>query len=346
MLEIVVKNGAEISSWDREILKGLQKELKTKRLDYRILESCRQAAPGGQPIVLIGSDYATLSREIETARQLGRHPVILGNQPYNAFGGNYSCVCSDTGSAMLCLMDYIRAHGGEKIALYGVNPASLADQERLACFETYCNKEDVYFNDQSLQACFQQFCSAADRYDAVICANDLAAVSLVRRLREHDQNDRRLIITSCSGSRLLSRFAPQVIPVSLHFGDFGRGAVFVCESIVKRPYISSLCVKIGCEIQADAWMGAPVFQPAPAPGRLSSDGEFQAMLRIETMLELCDQTDLQLLDGLLQGKSYQEISDSCFMAVNTIKYRVKKLMRACGVESKKDFVALLSPYMK
>ena len=56
MMEIVVKNGAEISSWDREILKGLEKELKTKRLDYRILESSRQAAPGRQPIVLIGSD--------------------------------------------------------------------------------------------------------------------------------------------------------------------------------------------------------------------------------------------------------------------------------------------------
>ena len=84
------------------------------------------------------------------------------------------------------LVELLRGRGHGRIALYGVNPQSVSDESRMDSYLAALGGEDgrrhVFFNSGSLENCFEQFMARAQQYDAVICANDFAAISLVRRL--------------------------------------------------------------------------------------------------------------------------------------------------------------------
>ena len=59
---------------------------------------------------------------------------------------------------------------------------------------------------------------------------------------------------------------------------------------------------------------------------------------LDSMLSVCDETDIGILHGLVSGDSYEEICGKYFVAINTIKYRIKKLVAAAHAADKADLI--------
>ena len=90
------------------------------------------------------------------------------------------------------LLTYLSSDcGRSRIALYGYNPNSSADNIKMRFFRRWkaqtshpTAEEDIFYNLADLENCYHQFRQHANRFNAVICANDIAGVSLLSMLKE------------------------------------------------------------------------------------------------------------------------------------------------------------------
>ena len=66
--------------------------------------------------------------------------------------------------------------------------------------------------------------------------------------------------------------------------------------------------------------------------------------RVEAVLAGCDDLDLSILRGLADGARYEELSEALFISVNTLKYRLKKIMAAARVHDRRELAELMMKY--
>ena len=55
--------------------------------------------------------------------------------------------------------------------------------------------------------------------------------------------------------------------------------------------------------------------------------------------------DRTIIECLLREESYDSISESCFVTVSTIKYRVKKMIGTAEAADRRDLIRLLREYL-
>ena len=360
---ILVEPGYGRSIWCRNLLDGLTRELKQKRIPFRRLDGLDQLTPGTRYIYLIGSDNTWVRGALAACNGAGVYPILLCNQAYHTFKADYSTICSDVNDSMRQLVELLRGRGCSRIALYGVNPQSVADESRMNAYLAACSalqaeergsRRDVFYNNGSLENCFEIFARRAGEYDAVICANDFAAVSLVRRIDAQRPELRgKLTISGCADARLTGLYSERILSVCVNFAEYGRAAVMLLENLRKNPYLSHIVMMIRWDFGGLEGPRPPPPASAELPGlplppgddMFYADEELSDMMRIEALLGECGPLDLQLLRLLLQGVAYERISEQCFLTESTVKYRVKKMVDTCGVRSRAQMCALLKQYL-
>ena len=77
-----------------------------------------------------------------------------------------------------------------------------------------------------------------------------------------------------------------------------------------------------------------------------ADLEIDEMIRVETLLNACDESDLELVRGILSGRTYAQVAEGLFLSVNGVKYKLKNMFTLCGVRTRGEFVELLKKYIK
>ena len=55
--------------------------------------------------------------------------------------------------------------------------------------------------------------------------------------------------------------------------------------------------------------------------------------------------DGKIIRLLLRGEPYEKIAETCFLTESAIKYRIKKMVRTCCVQGRKELTALLRRYL-
>lgn len=359
MVLILVEPSYSRSIWCLNLLDGLTGEFKQKRVPFRQIASLDEAGPDDRYIYLIGSDNAWVRAALAACNRMGIYPILLCNQAYHTFDADYSTVCSDVINSMRRLVELLRGRGHGRIALYGVNPQSVSDESRMDSYLAALGGEDgrrhVFFNSGSLENCFEQFMARAQQYDAVICANDFAAISLVRRLGLRDPALlERLAIAGCADARLTQLYGSHILSVRVNFVEYGRAAVTLLENLRKNPYLSHIIMMIRWDFSLldGAAAPAPVAhrrEKAPAlpadPDVFYEDRELNDMMLLEKLLDGCEDPDYDIIRLLLRGEPYEKIAETCFLTESAIKYRVKKMVRVCCVQGRKELTDLLRRYL-
>ena len=188
MFYLLGEPGYATSSWYRHIIDGILAEKRTRRFNIVMIDSMQEAEnfplENDDAVLLIGSNLNWLESVIDKCKQrFGGNIIVLGNFESQLKGKNYSIVSSDISSDVYNMYAYLVSHGKTRIAIYGINPDSASDIYRKNCFVRYSGQdEDVYYNNANLQKCYKDFVVNIEKYDAVICANDYSAISLVRAL--------------------------------------------------------------------------------------------------------------------------------------------------------------------
>ncbi|MBQ6893796.1 MAG: hypothetical protein IJN48_06270, partial [Clostridia bacterium] len=67
--------------------------------------------------------------------------------------------------------------------------------------------------------------------------------------------------------------------------------------------------------------------------------------RVDRLLTSCDLVDLKIIYCLLCGFSYERMGDFCFLSVEAVKYRVRKIRNALDCTDKESTAELIRTYI-
>ena len=203
------------SLWGIHLYESLVRALKDKRIAF--CEPDSVCPPDLDGVFVIAAEREWIESVLVRLNAGGHRPILLCNQAEQLPGCIYSSVCSDLNASMKELLESLTRLGKKRIALYGINTDSVSDLGRVDSLYVWRSADtvlQVFPNEGSLEACYAAFSEQADVFDAVICSNDFAAVSLVRRLSKEDRA--RLTVVSCSASKISDAY-PEIRSLRMNF---------------------------------------------------------------------------------------------------------------------------------
>lgn len=346
---VISEPGYSATNWCRRIVSHLKDRARKKRVSLSFSEDPQPACDESCAFVLGGSAL-WIEETVAALQQSGCHPILLSELPDGGLVGRYSCVKTDYRRYLSLIAAQLAERGGERAAFYGRNRASLADAARTDAFLATFPGGEIFENSGSLTACFSRFLEAHRDcpFHAVVCANDLAAVSLLYHLKEEGIDSARLLITVHTGTALLSHF-PDVRAVAVDHASLAAAAFEIADCVTAHPDFIGMRITVDYSTVGEGegflHLPLPTVRPADAPRApdlFYEDAELDELLRIEQLLSSCDDTDLEILR--LVSANRGDIGETTFLSDNGVKYRIKKMKRICNVPSRSDIPRLLLKY--
>ncbi|MBQ7246703.1 MAG: hypothetical protein IJS22_01235 [Lachnospiraceae bacterium] len=357
MYYVIEEPGYNNSIWYREILSGLMKEKRLRRFPLTMLKDIsmldRSSVTGDDFIFTVGTSSEWLAQILPICESCFDNRVIaMGNHEDRFAGGKYSIVTTNTPQGIHLLYDYLSRYNKKKIAMYGINPVSSSDTYRKNCFlQCGASEDDMFYNSGSLQRCFTDFSERASDYDAVICVNDYAAISLLQNLPDSSA----YLITSCgAATRLSGLFSPSITRTLINYKGFARAGLDLCGILRKNTEVHSVDIYLTNDFVIGSTTGyLPLIRETARietdtltnSDKYYSDPEINEMIRIESLLNSGSPEDELIIRGIMAGKTYQTLADELFMSTNGVKYRLKAMFNRCNVRYRSEFEALLRKYI-
>ncbi len=350
MVYILTDPNYSSSVWCKSFLNSLVENLRKNRIPF--CEIFDEIPANAEDVFIIASDYNWIKKTIKLFNKANVSPILICNHLEKINGCEYSCISSDINSSMKSLLLQISNMGKKNIALYGVNVSSIADIGKAdALFshsEGFSGNIKLYNNNGSLSECFESFMLDSGNTDAVICTNDFAAVSLIRNLkRKAPEIIKKITVFSLTNSTLSEYYRKYITSVSIDYNQYGKAALFIYKSRKKHKYLSDITVNVSWAVDETAKSNtSPLQLDIPkSQDMFYNDNELCEMMKLEKLFNISDTTDEIIIKSLLDGLSYEEILNRCFLTENAVKYRIKKLLSECDIADKAELLSLLNKYI-
>lgn len=352
MVGILLDSKYSESLWCKSLFDSLTEALRKKRIPFcEVFDSIEQKL---ENVFIIASDREWTVSAITQLNKNGIKPILICNQSEKLSGCIYSCVCSDISASMKNLLDTLKTKDKSKIALYGINTDSAPDISRVDSLFNwrgqYFETMQVFKNSGSLENCFEDFFPHIDEFDAAICANDYAAVSLVRRLEERSPEKLDgFYIISCAKTQISNYYGDRILSLNMNFEQYGKAAVYVYNALKKHTYLSEMTVKVLWSLDSnDVKQDRKSFSLnlTSSEDLFYDDEELGEMLIVDRILKSTDDIEKKIIECLLNNESYDRISELCFLTVSGVKYRINKIIGDSGAADKTQMVSLLKKYIK
>ena len=365
VIPVLVEPSYAHSIWIREALDGLNREAAKRKYHLELLpqkyEQINYDALFGNEkkiVVLAGASVTYVPKVLEFFSRKSISVILINYETSDSFP-TQGMMQMDYANAVNALLQYLTDCGKKRIALYGVNPNSSADGVKLRAFEDWlrsCHNEafgSVFYNYASLTNCYLSVRNVLHRFDAIICVNNIVAASLMQRLlADGVRVPESLFVAALGDSLLLRNLKPSVTAVSLDYSKIGSQAVLLYAYLSKQKESGTVSVRIpfSFEVRESTAMipfstdarHVPVQEERKIRGvDFYSDPEVQIYSKADHLLSICDDTDFELLRGILRGETYESIAQRTFMTVDSLKYRKKRMMRAASCAQSEEFLSLL-----
>lgn len=357
--------------WTQLAVKAAAAEITRKRYTAEYLEAqsvdeidfdTLYAGEERRLLLYIGHSVSGTPADLKHLTDHGVH-VILINYESSVLAGNCSKVLLNYRDGMQKSISYLVANKHDRIALFGINPNSSTDMLKDSYFVEYLRERggnparDIYYNYGSIAACITRFAENRGDYNAVICANDVVALALIRGLQAMGVRvPEDLYVTACGGSSMLSSLgSTTVTSVFADQSELGRQAVLTYAHLYKNPCALALSVKVEAKLTV---RGSTNYDPDPGQDLITTldkqvpnvdfydDPVIRDIFRVEELLLNCDELDRGILDGILRGETYPSIAERLYTSENVISYRIKKMCKITDTVKKSELVALVSPYLQ
>lgn len=360
------------TTWCRQTVGGLLAEASRKRQPHRFVPGDPAAArdwdalfAGGRRILVVVGTSVVWIRELLARISRDKIQVVLVSLQAPAGTSGISTVLMDHERATRALLTYLAGLGRQRIALCGINPNSSADRLKENAFRAFWPESEqaaaqarIFYNNASVSACCDRFCRRQPlQCGAVICANDVVAIALIRQLEGAGIRVPQDLLLASFGGTLLGRLnRTPLTTASLDHAELGRQAFAACQYLDENPSVLSVSVKVGCQLiirastnnlppPAESAGFVQAAPPAVTPIDFYDDPDVQDILAMENFIGRCDELDLQILEGLLRGQTYAVLAEHLFLAENALKYRLRRMLDWLGLAGRQTLLEYLSRYL-
>ena len=296
-------------------------------------------------IFLLGLSESWVLGTLQQAYHRGIFPVVLSNFCPRALPVPCGLVAQDMEASMRQSVEYLRAIGCSRIALYGVNPVSTGDRWRQQAFLKLGFPRTAIFTLQdTLLATYLSFAEQQDNFDGVICVYDHTAVSLLRYLcAAPNEPLTRLAVLSFGDARISALVRPSLTTIAHSRREVANAAFLLYELYQRCPSAASVNILLKSQLclrqstKHLPWQGAwlPTAQETDTPDEI---------MRVEKILVQCDETDHRIMDCLVEDMTIPRICESCYLSETPVKRRLRRLEQRGGVTSRTALKQLLQKY--
>ena len=347
------------SIWCAETRAGIVAELSRKRYtpididgaDYRNFDYDSLFSDGVRMVAVIGTSPSWVPDALEFFREKDVDVLLVSYQPPENAAVR-GVVRIDYVTGVTTLLGHLAECGCRRCALYGCFVNSSADLIKRRAYFEYAPRlgfeEPVSFENRSgLADCWSDFVREADRFDSVLCVNDIAAASLINHLRRAGYRVPEQLAVVCFGSSAISRFySPAITSLSLDNSELGRQTVSMYAYLARSDRSVSVSVRVAGSLnilgstrpKPDAVAAAPHAVLSPVASSFYEDEEVKAFITLENILGACDELDLRILTRMMDDDKTERIAEALSLAPETVRYRVRRILQTVGMNSRAELI--------
>lgn len=330
------------------LLDGISSVAKKKHDEIAIYKSSSELPRDCRVAVIICQSLKWSTDRIEELNARGIHPLVFGFQYLDTMY-KYSSIAPNYTKSAYSVTRYMLGTGSGNTAILGYNEDSLPDRLKYIGIRYAVNeaggKYEVFRNRGDVLSCLDDFSKRCEGISNIVCCNDNIAV-MVRTRYPHLIEGRKMC--SCSGMRI-SEFFDDPYPVCrIDYYKAGVQLAMLYRFLIKEEVIYSTVMTFDMDFacDSDAKMPSPIGAEVYSGAEVDFYGDESLcdMEALDNMLSSCDATDLALLSDLADGLTYEKIADKHYLAINTVKYRVKKLLELSGASSRRELISVIEKY--
>ncbi len=356
-MHIIVEASFKDSHWCSHYIRGITSQAKRKGMPLVIHTDEKFIFEEGfsdTHVIVLGSSLAWSSHYMRLLYAHGIRPIVLSIANYQKVFPYASFITMDYDDASQKLMKYLQNHGCKHTAFFAGNRQSSTDMQKMTNFlQCGGREEDVYNYNGTLKATGDQLLAKIDKYDSVLCANDISAVVLMRRLMDLGYRIPDDIRIATFGDTMLSNLEVKNLAIAqIRSFEAGKLSISAYRMLQSNSTISSLSMLLQCDIFGDNYERAdirlehkPPVLPAASDPNFFNDEDVEKVILVERLLSVCDKLDVRILREVLNKESYSKIAAKLFIAENTISYRIKKILSMAPDKSKEEIFGLLAQFL-
>lgn len=348
--------------WFSRTIAGLKENCARHRLTLTQLQSFSDlddAQENAASMIVVSSQNSWTFHAVQELKRRSIMPILLGAIP-EQFGEGISGIKLARRIFIEKIMDYFVACGRKRMALVGVNHNASNDNvkadvflQNVAQMNLVSTQEDIYWIDSDISSSVLHLLDHAAKYDSVICSNDYVAVTLLAHAKERGIRIPEDLYVAGLGDTVIGRYTSPTLTSTSEdeFFEMGRQALSIWQIMSENPFLTNIIITIGTEIIARG--STAFFQPTEETRNphtslepaISIGPESQTVRNLENCLRSCDSLDLQILQGILAGKSNDQIESDLFLAHSSLYYRLRKLYQMANVPNRAELKRVFGFYL-
>ena len=364
MIPVFVDEKSASSSQYANTIQGIRTAAARCNMRLRLISDARfdetdfETLPG--VAIVTGVSMPFIQKAIARLRSHGRYAVLAGTDS-EQFGHDVSCATPSRRTETQQLVNYLYNCGKRRIALVGFGRRSINDNFRyhaamsaVAAWGNLLKDEDVWLWEQDPSESFEQFLQVHSRYDAAICPNDVIDVWLVDFLQKNGTRVPDDLFVASFGNMAIGRYhIPSITSMTMDMLVVGEQAFNVWRFLMKNDKSQQTALKMTVPsrllirqstantcIEAGEGAVAPTLQD-----HFYHNPTIALLVGIENCINQRDETDLRIMRGMMDGKSYEQISDELFISGSTLRYRLNKIFADIGAHNRQEFETIIRTYL-
>lgn len=350
------------SSWCERKIRGICDEAARRRTSVKMFtsldafENAASKLDENSSVIVLFSKISYIQSASEVLSRVPVHVIIANSTLDIRLPFSYSRAVTDTEEDVRCALEYLFSCGKREIALLGVDENSWGDMGMAQAFVRFAPslESNVFYAKGDMQRCFFDYLGIIDKLDAVMLPNDHLAICFIEFLREHNAYRKDLFVIGRGDSISARLYEEGITSITTDFYGVGKSVAEIHFNRLKYGW-KSADIKLKSMLIVRGSTDNIPYVPPKIPLRSAdvSPSVLPSLFTIPTnpigmvdnLLAKSDLTDLKLIYGMICGFSYELMSEFCFLSVEAVKYRVRKIRSALGGGDKDRIAELIRTYI-
>lgn len=353
LIYIICDKREHSSFWESNIRFGIRRGV--SHFDDDICElnenELNSRSISGEHVLVVGGTADFAERTARLITDAGAHPVIVNAGMLPSHAVRYSGIVFGLESIVGdCMALFCRAEKTRTV-MFGLHRDSVSDRIKHKAF----GEGDTVFVNGHIEDCAEEFVRdnvISGKYDSALCANDTAALCLMRSLNKHGVRiPEDFAVIGFGNSYVGANLPIPLTSVDFDYRLMGEESVRLIHMLCNTPSPSSIVMTLPCRLMIRGTVGdhpmekENISDPSPTENsrREYFDGDTaKDILRCEEIFQSCKPTDRDILLFLLSGETIEHIAEKLSLSDRAVRYRVRKLTEKYGFTSRGDMTAFMS----
>ena len=356
---VIVENNYITPAWFANSLRGLEEAAKSHKMNVAFADDVRSVPAGTRSVVVVGTNRGWIHAALSSARHRKLRPILIGAVP-GSYGEDVSGTMYGSRSTIEEMVRYFYYYNRRHIALVEINQNGSNDCAKYESFLNIAKQlqiqsgyNDVYFKGSGSHNPTEDFLRKIRDYNGVICSNDYSAAFILAYCRENGiRVPEDLFVAGLGDMSICRHTLPSLTSATRSYYEAGVQIYHIFRTLSQNPEVESIVTTMRSSLKPrGSTANLPVVDLTPDESKsetvsVDSTKPYVAngigrIKDLEACLNQCDDRDLKIIAGVLQGTGNEMIAEALNCSVGTVNYRLKNLYKAAGVTTKGELKELI-----